>query len=118
MILELNDLTPLKNIFNNEFDSVPPDPGQGSVLAVVEDGQIEAFVMVELLVRAGLLWVAPEHRNTPKAARLVKELMRYVYINIPDGTSAITIDSDGEFGRLFKKLGMYPLEGTLYRKDF
>jgi predicted GNAT family N-acyltransferase len=117
MIHILQDKNLVADIFSEEFQSAVPEGAQGDIIAIVEKGQIKAFVMAEQLIRVGLLWVTPEHRNTPQATRLMRELVRFVYHNLPRNTSVITIDSEGDFGELFKKLGMREVEGQVYRKD-
>lgn len=118
MIHILNDSRLVADIFAKEFDSEVPTGGQGGVIAVVKEGRIEAFIMLEQLIRAGLLWVAPEHRNTPKAAKLMRELVRFIHDNSAPNSSVVTIDTDGDFGHILKKIGMREVQGTVYRKDF
>lgn len=118
MITILNDSQLVADIFEEEFDSIPPTGGQGGVIAVVEKGKIEAFIMLEQLIRAGLLWVAPEHRNSPKATKLMRELVRFVHDNSAPNTSVVTFDTEGEFGRILEKVGMKKVDGVVYRKDF
>lgn len=117
MIHILKDKELVADIFAKEFDSAVPQGTQGDIIAIVENGRIKAFVMAEQLIRAGLLWVAPEYRNTPTAMRLMRELVRFIYVNTPPNSSVITIDSTGEFGSIFRHLGMREVEGTVYRKD-
>lgn len=118
MVEVLSDPSVVAEIFQREFDSVPPDPSQGHVLAIVENGAVKAFIMRELLIRIGLLWVTPEERDTPLAAKRVKELLRYVVASIPEHASVISIDDTGEYARLFNRLGMRSVPGDIFRIDF
>lgn len=118
MIKILQDTELVKDIFAEEFGSEPPPLDQGSVIAIVEGGQIKAFLLVEMLIRAGLLWVTPEQRKTPQAAKYIKDLSKYVIYTMAPGMSGITIDDTGRYGKIFEQIGMYPVEGQIYRKDF
>lgn len=118
MIHILKDPQIVSDIFSNEFNSTPPMPPQGEIVASVSNGRIDSFLLVEQLVRIGLLWVAPEHRNTTKSLRLTRELVHYVVPRIPTNTSVITIDEKDEFDKVFKHLGMRKVNGIIYRKDF
>lgn len=117
MILQLADNNLVRDIFKKEFESVPPTQEQGSIVAVVNDGQIDAFIMAEALVRVGLLWVNPVHRQSHKSIKLTKELIRYIKQAMPPDSSVVTIDDSGRFGDIFKHLGMREVDGQLYRID-
>lgn len=118
MIHILKDTALVADIFEKEFDSEVPTGNQGDIIAVVEDGKVQAFIMAEQLIRAGLLWVAPENRNSTKAVKLMRELVRFIYMNAPIGSSVVAIDSDNEFSKILEKVGMHKVEGIVYRKDF
>jgi hypothetical protein len=117
MIFKLADNELVGDIFRDEFDSIPPSQQQGSIIAVVNNGQIDAFVMAEALVRVGLLWVNPAHRQSYKSIKLTKELISYIKQGMPPDSSVVTIDESGRFGNIFKHLGLREVEGKLYRID-
>lgn len=105
----------LKVVFDKAFESELPSATQANILAVVEDGQIIAFLTAEVLIRAGMLWVHPKKRGTAQSARMIKALARETAQSIPKGASVITIGT--EYADLFKRLGMRKVEGDVYRID-
>lgn len=105
----------LKPVFDKEFESEVPTAAQANILAAIEDGQIIGFIVGEVLIRAGMLWIHPKQRKTAKSARMVKALARETAQSIPKGASVITIGT--EFADLFEKLGMRKVEGQVYRID-
>lgn len=118
-LLDAAERLKLADVFENEFDgSLVPNAEQAHIAAVVEGGEVKAFIVSEVLIRVGMIWVKPEMRNTAKSASWLKKLVRYVTRSIPHGSSAIVIDSDGENKTLLKRLGLRDVEGQVYRMDF
>jgi len=107
----------LRGIYESEFDSALPEEGQANIVACIEDDELLAFVTAETLIRTDMWWVSPPYRKTSKAASLIRTLARYLLRNIPKGSSAIVIARDENQGRLFKKLGLREIKGTVYRLD-
>lgn len=100
----------LKPVYEQEFDSVLPPANQANILAVVEDGNIVGFITSEVLIRVGMIWVHPKKRGSRK---LVKGMIDEVRRSIPKDASVIAI-GDHE---IFKRYGMYEVEGKLWRID-
>lgn len=99
----------LTEIFSREFDSALPNKGKAYILADVEDGEIKAFVVVEMLLRVGQVY------STSGSPR---KLLKQVVDNMPANTAVIAIASEPRYESLFKKFEMDKFEGTLYRRDF
>ena len=116
-LLNNSERESLREIYRDEFDSLLPDEVQANIVAITEDDEIQAFLTSEVLIRVGLMYVKPEHRNTVKSARMARQLARYVATNLPKGASVIAIDTGG-FEKLFERLKMEKQEGTVYRIDF
>jgi hypothetical protein len=102
-------------IFLSEFSSLIPE--QSNIVAIEEDGEVVAFVLSEVLIRVGLLYVKPELRGTQRSASLSKRLIRYLFQRIPKNSSVITIASESKYNSLFEKIGMREEAGTVYRLD-
>lgn len=117
MIKILEDASGLADIFKKEFDSVVPTGNQGNVIAVIEDGEIKAFITAEVLIRVGLLWIKPEYRKSAQGNKWMRQLIRFLFAYMPKEFPAITIDDTGRYGKLFTKLGMRKVLGTIYRLD-
>jgi hypothetical protein len=107
----------LRGIYEQEFDAEVPTEEQANVVAVTEDDELLAFVTAETLLRTDMWWVSPIHRNTAKAASLIRQLARYLFRSVPQGTSVIIIAGDSNQERLFTKLGFREVKGKLYRID-
>jgi len=118
MIQILDDANVLAEIFDKEFDCLPPHPRFGDVVAIVEDGEIKAFMCREMLIHIGTVWVTPEERKTSKATKWLKALTEYVIVNMPKGSSAVVLDETGLYERLLKFLGLKKSTGQAYRIDF
>lgn len=108
----------LRTIYAEEFASELPPIGQANIVASLENNKIQGFITSEVLIRVGMLAVTPKLRKTPHSARIVKELVRYLYQNVPPGASVITIASDSRYASIFKKLGMREEQGKVFRLDF
>lgn len=115
-LLTEKEKTGLCEVFFNEFDSSPVPEYVVGILDA--NGDVESFLVVENLIRVGLLWSKDELRNTARASTNSRALARYVYRAIPPGKSAIVIASDARFEPFLKKLGMREVEGKVFRKDF
>lgn len=116
-IEQITDPSILIDIFQKEFDSYPPSLKQGAIFAVKNEGEIEAFITTEHLVRVGMIWVHPKHRKTPKAVTWLKGFVRFLLNIIPYETSVVTIDDTKQFAKTFKTLGMRQVEGDIWRID-
>lgn len=115
-IFENTDI--ISEVCADEFACLPPHPHFGDVVAVVEDGNIKAFMSRELLFHIGTVWVNPADRKSPKAATWLKRLTQYVILDMPKGASAVVIDQTGKQDKLLKFIGLHPYEGKTYRIDF
>lgn len=104
----------LRGIYENEFDSALPSADQANIVAVTEDGEIQAFITAEILIRVGMLWVKPDAQKKPSK---IKQLIRYLFKSIPQGQSAIAIASSEKYESLFERIGMRPIEGRVFRID-
>ena len=114
-LLTTEEKSRLKDVFENEFDgSVIPE----YVVGIVEAGEVQSFIVVENLIRVGLIWAKESLRGSTKAATNSSALVKYVHQAIPAGKSVIVIASDERFESLLKKLGMSELEGKVFRRDF
>jgi len=102
-----------KEVFENEFDSELPNARQANIVAYGNS----AFITTEVLLRAGLVWVDPSLRNTPKSASILKRLVQYLHQHIPKGSSVIGIATNPKEERLMQRMGMRRVEGIIYRKD-
>ena len=93
-------------------DSDVPNTEQANIIAKCDDeNNIEAFVVVEHLLRVGQIW------NTGDKS-IPLQFIRYLEKNIPVGSSVIVIASDERYEGLCEKLGMREVKGKLFRKDF
>jgi hypothetical protein len=99
----------LTEIFVREFNSTLPHKGRAYILADVVEGEIKAFVVVEMLLRVGQVY------STGGSAR---RLLKQVEDNMPPNTAVIAIASEPRYESLFEKFKMYKFEGALYRRDF
>lgn len=117
-LLDQSEREVLVDIYQNDFNAKLPDEKQAKVLAYVEGDEIQGFITSEILIRVGMMWVTPEMRDTPQSATMLKEMLRYLAQNIPQGSSVIVIASDEKFQGLCEKSGMRFIEGQVYRSDF
>lgn len=117
MIQILDDPNVLTEIFEKEFDCLPPHPDFGDVIAIIEDGEIKAFMSRETLIHVGTVWVNPKDRKTAKAGRWLKDLARQVILGMPKNSSTIIVDETGLYAKLLKFLGFRTYKGTTYRID-
>jgi hypothetical protein len=116
-IKRLTDTASLEQIFIDEFESLPPTGEQGAVFAVIEEGEVQAFIMAEQVVRIGLMWVKPEKRKTSASAKYLRHLFSFLFDSVPPNTSVVSLDCTGEYHRLLTKLGFRKLKGDLHRLD-
>jgi hypothetical protein len=116
-IQRITDTSAFAELFREEFDSDPPTGEQGAIFAIVEDGEVQAFIMAEQLVRIGLMWVKPEKRKTSASAKYLRKLFSFVFDSVPLNTSVVSLDCTGEYHRLLTKLGFRKLKGDLHRLD-
>jgi hypothetical protein len=101
-----------REVFENEFDSEVPREAQAHVFATDK-----AFVTLEYLLRAGLIWIDPSIRNTPEAISHLKELVTHLKDIVPPGQSVIAIASTEKEERLMRRMGMREISGTIFRYD-
>jgi predicted GNAT family acetyltransferase len=111
------DRESLREIYENEFDSEMPTDEQANVVAIIDDGELQAFMTAETLLRTDQWWVSPSYRGTAKAAVLIRRIARYLFGSVPKGTGVIIFAANENQGRLFEKLGFRPIEGKIYRLD-
>lgn len=102
-----------RDIYHEIFESDLPSVEQANIIAIDD----KAFITVEVLLRAGMVWVEPSIRNTPESARCLKELVTHLQSVIPKGSSVIAIASTEKEKRLMKRLKMRPIEGQVFRID-
>lgn len=114
MIQVLTDPNAVADILEQEFECSPPDPKFGDIVAIVEDGEVKAFMSRELLMHVGTVWVNPKDRKTTRGAKWLKELAQYVIVNMPKGSTTIIIDDTGLYDKLLKFLGFRKSKGTAY----
>ena len=107
----------LRGIFESELDSELPTEEQANIVAITEDDELLAFVTAETLLHTDNWWITPQHRNTPKAVRLIRQLKSHLLANIPKGSSIVIFAKDENQERLFSKLGMRKEPYTVYRLD-
>lgn len=108
----------LFDVYADEFDSALPHQDQANIVAVTsDDGDIEAFITAEVLIRVGMLWVRPDMRGTPHGAKRIRQLCRYLKNSIPAGSSVVAIGYEDAQKQLFKRMGMRHIEGDVYRID-
>lgn len=103
----------LRPIFEKDFDSLLPEKERSHIF-VDEEG---AMVTVELLLRANMWWVAPEHRGKAKAGVLLRRMIRCLLNTIPKGSSVVVVASSASQEKLCRKVGMTEVEGTMFRFD-
>lgn len=111
MIEKLNEerWDELTDIFAREFNSGLPHKGRAYILADIVDGEIKAFMVVELLVRWGQVY------STGGSPR---KLFQEAVSSIPPDTAVIAIASEPRYESLLEKFDMTKREGTVYRRDF
>lgn len=105
----------LKDIFDEEFDSDLPDVDSGAEIFIsVENGKRTGFILAEPVIFIGQIYIYPEFREkniastTLSLVKSVKE--RY------EGQSVATLASESRFEKLYKRLGLDKISGTLFRK--
>lgn len=103
----------LRQIFENEFDSLLPEPEQSHIVTDDEG----SLVTLEFLLRANMWRLDPKHRGTVKGSILMRNLMKYILKTVPKGTSIVVLASNEKQARLCRKVGLRKCEGTLYRID-
>lgn len=118
MIQVLDDNNMIAEICDKEFNCLPPHPKFGDVVAIVEDGEIKAFMSREMLIHVGTVWVNHQDRKTPKATKWLKELLKYVIVNMPKGSSSVVMDETGLYAKLMSAIGLREVQGKTYRIDF
>ena len=117
-LLTESEREPLREIFESEFDSALPTEEQAHIIAVTEDGELQAFATAELLIHTDLFWIAPRYRKTAKAASFIKTLARYFFNRIPENSSAVIFAANDNQARLFTKLGLTEVENVrVFRLD-
>jgi hypothetical protein len=117
MIQIIDNTDEIVRIFETEFACTPPDPKFGDIVAIVEDGEVKAFMSRELLMHVGTFWVNPTDRKTVKSGRWLKELAQYVIVNMPKHSTTIIIDETGLYDRILRFLGFRKSKGTPYTID-
>lgn len=97
----------------DEADSALPTPGQANILfKESESGKIQGFVIVEMLLRVGQMYVEKTTANVPR------EFISYLENHIPKGSSVVVIASNERYEGLCRKLNMVEVKGKLFRRDF
>lgn len=105
----------LESVFDREFDAALPNKDKATILAGLdENGQVEAFIVAETLVRIGQVYVS----DKGKGKNYPFSFIRYLLGNIGTHTSVIVIASDERFESLCEKLKMRSVEGSVFRRDF
>jgi hypothetical protein len=118
MIRILEDNNQVAEILEKEWGCLPPHPQFGDIVAIEEDGEIKAFMCREMLIHVGTVWVNPNDRKTTKGAKWLKELIKYVILNMPKGSSSVVLDETGFYGKLMKAIGFRKVKSDTYRMDF
>jgi predicted GNAT family acetyltransferase len=117
-LLDGDEREGLRGVFETEFDSQLPPETQANIIAVIEDDELQAFATAETVIRTDMFWVSPPYRNTSKAAKLIRQLSRYLFKNVPLNCSVFIFAENENQGRLFTKLGFREIKGiTVYRLD-
>lgn len=105
----------LEEIFEHEFKAILPDGDKANILAALDEGgNIKGFIVVETLLRAGQVYVAPDGANN---GNLPRKFFSYLENNIPRGASVIVIASEERFEGLVRHLGFREVEGKIFRRD-
>lgn len=117
MAQTLIDSNLVADVCDEEFDCLPPHPRYGDVIAVIEDGEIKAFMSREILIHVGTVWVNKKDRGSSKAAKWLKELIKQVIVELPEASSALVIDETEKYGNLLERIGFYEKTGKTYRMD-
>jgi len=117
MVKILADNNLVAEICHNDFNCLPPHPRYGDVIAVVEEGEIKAFMSREILIHIGTVWVNHEDRGSVKAAKWMKELIKRAILELPQASSALVVDETNRYGNLLETIGFYEKGGTTYRMD-
>lgn len=103
----------LTEIFDEQFDSGLPHRGRATILADIdEDGNIVAFIVVEMLARVGQVW---SDKSSPTSTA---RLMNYIEDSMAPESAVIVIASDERYNSLCEKFQMRQMAGTVYRRDF
>jgi len=106
------------DICQKDFDCLPPHPNFGDVVAIIENEKIKAFMCREMLFHVGTVWVNEEDRGTTKGVKWLRDLMRYVILSLPPGSSAVVLDEMQKNQQLLEFLGFQKRSGDFYRMDF
>lgn len=110
-ILDNQEREQLRDIFRDEFNSELPDEKQANIIAIEENGEVTAFLVVELLLSASMIWSKNQHNGH------LRQLIQYVRDNAPTGSSVVCFAPEQRDG-LLTALGMRKIDGNIYRKDF
>ena len=117
-LLSEEERFPLFEIYDREFDAELPHEDQAHIIACYdENGEIEAFVTAEILIRADMWWVREDVRDTPRSASLIRRMARFILGKVPRGSSIITLAGCDTHRRIFERLGMRLVQGDVYRID-
>lgn len=104
----------LRPILKGEFDSALPVPQFASIVGAVEGDELTGFLVVEKLIRPGMLYVAPAFRNR----HIARDLLRYFERRIPTGASVVIISREPKLDRFCEMKRMASMDGKLYRRDY
>jgi GNAT superfamily N-acetyltransferase len=102
----------LDSIFEGEFRSAMPDPRHSEILVMREDDELIGFLVIELAVWLPELYVAPNHRGSSAALRL----LNYVGDRVPEGKSILCTPDSKRLETWCERKGLKRIQGTLFRK--
>lgn len=116
-LLTAEEREKLRDIFETVFDSELPDEEQANIIGYVEDGEIKACVTAEVLFRTDMWYVSPRHRKTTKGAKMIAEMIRFLFRYVPTGHSVIVFADDDRKASLLTRLGFREIKGRTFRLD-
>jgi predicted N-acetyltransferase YhbS len=92
-----------------------PYPSQAAAIVGEYQGQIVAFVVLQMLPMVGPLWVEPAWRGSGLAEGITRELVKHMLAN---GTGAcIAIANNEHTEHLCRVLGMSEEPGKLFKRE-
>jgi hypothetical protein len=103
----------IKETVEKLFDAELPDEQRANVIAATDDaGNVQGFIICEILIRVGQIYGGTDSENLPK------QMIDYALNNIPKGSSVVVIASEERFESMCQKFGMREIPGKIFRRDF
>lgn len=111
-IREITNWDGLQELFQTEHDSDLPLPEFGTIYGIYEDDKLKGFALAEHVIMIGQFTTTGSGN-----IRYAKALIDFFQAKYPPGISVGAIASKDKFRKLYGRLDMQEIPGTLYRRN-